>query len=127
VGVAEVDAGGLHGRRARGHVRGRLALRGDGVVVLLLADAIAAQEDLVALRLRVHRGEVRLRLLQHAERAVERGAVGSRIDLVEPLPRRAVAARLAFTLERDAVDARPPLRDQVSGATARQLAYSRPG
>src|SRR5439155_27009419 len=104
VRITEIDPGSLYGRRARGDVGGGLALRRDGVVVLLLADAVAADEDLVALCLRGHRREVGLRFLQHAERAVQRSPVRSRVDLAEPLPRLDIGALAEFALEHDAID-----------------------
>jgi len=106
----------LHGRRARGDIGGGLACAAMRCRILL-ADAIAADEDLVALCLCAHRCEVGLRFLERAESAVQRGAVGSRVDLVEPLPALtsppSLNSRLS-TMRR----ARTHLRNEVRGGTA---------
>jgi hypothetical protein len=121
VGIAQIDFGCRNGCLARGDVRSGLALRGDGVVVLLLADTVAADEDLVALCQCGGRCEVGLRLLQHRDGAIQSGAIRRRIDLVQPLVRLDVGAFLEFALQHNTVDSGADLRHKVRGRAARQF------
>ena len=85
VGVAKVDLRQRDRRLARRNVGSGLPLRGDGVVVVLLADRVRGDQHLEALGLRGRRREIGFRLLQRGRRAVQRGDIGRGVDLVEPL------------------------------------------
>src|SRR5262249_20706214 len=59
------------------------------------------------------------------EGAVERGAVGCRIDQIEALVRLDVASFREVALQHDAVHARADLCDEVRGGTARYFGAQR--
>ena len=83
LGVGEIDLRGLDGGLGGGDVGEGLRLGGHGGVVVGLADGVAALEGLVTVGLRLGDAFSGLGVLQLGERAVERGLIGGRVDLVE--------------------------------------------
>jgi hypothetical protein len=106
-------------------VGGGLPLRGDRVVVVLLADAVATDKDLVALGKRGRRSEVGLRLLRGCPGAIERRAIQGGIDLVERPSRLDVGALGELALEHDAVHTRAHLCHQKGRGASRQIGRHR--
>ena len=115
LGVAEVDARGFDGGLIGLDGAGGLTLVGDLELLLLLGDDAGFIERGVALGLSLHVLEVGLVLGESADGLVERGLVGTRIDLEEEL---ALPDGLAFAevhLQELAVDARVQRNGVVRG------------
>ena len=98
-----------------------------GVVVVLLADRVRRDEDLVARGQGVLRGHVGLRLRERCLGRIQCRDVRRRIDLVEPLARLHFRAFCEFTTQHDAVDPCTNLRDEECARAARQFADDRNG
>jgi hypothetical protein len=101
------------------------ALRGHGVVVVLLAHRIGRHQHLVARHEGVLCDEVGLRLGKRRLGVIERGDVRRRIDLVQALTGLHDRAFGELAAQHDAVDPCAHLRNEEGVGAARQFADDR--
>ena len=91
-GVVQVDAAGLHGGFANGHIGLGLLVGGHGIGVLLLADGIGRQQRLVAVGQRLGLDQVGLGAGQRGLGALQGSGVGRSVNGEQRLPGLDIAA-----------------------------------
>ena len=130
-GVIQIDAAGLHGGTACGHVGLGLLLRRHGVGVFLLADRVGGQQWLVALGQRGRLRQVGLGAGQRGLGTLQRRRIGSGVNRKQGLPCLDVAAFAKQPLLQDTGSTGPHLRHargfQAPGQLGHQTHITRCG